>query len=742
MLIRNLDVIIPVYRGLDETKECIYSLLSNMPQWAQLIVINDSSPEPELTNWLRQEAGQLGFELYENEFNKGFVGTVNFGMSLNKDRDVLLLNSDVEVSNLDWLNRMRKAAYSHERVASLTPFSNNATICSFPHFCQDNELYYGLDVNVLDRLFSTLPLENELVEVPTGVGFCMYIRRDCLEAIGYFDEDTFGKGYGEENDWCQRAIKNGWINYHQLNVFAYHKGGVSFQAEGDPRKEKALELLTELHPNYNSDVHKFIANDPAQKSRLLAKIKIISSLNIPKIVVVTHMLGGGVSHHLDELHDFYKNIALFVKLEPFENGKSVTVVLDAFGEPKSEKFIFNIASQSDALVSFLGALGVNHFHFHHTMGIHPFVWSLPEKLGIEYDITIHDYYMVNGNPTLTDSNGVFVGDFSPDRDRICSENYPIPTTAIEWRAGVKPLLIGAKRIIFPSKDCAKRFTDTFDYVRSKAIVCYHPDSFKLNEATRADSIKINIPVNRPLRVLVLGALSREKGADILEKVAKKCPEIEFHLLGYAYRPLDTVITHGAYNQHNQDRWIDEINPDVVWFPAIWPETYSYTLSIALKHSLPVICPNIGSFPERIMGRRSSFLVPWDYNVDDFVTYWRLLLAGQISKLSRISDDLMLSVSFGGFSECTREFYFSEYIRLAGNSTPNESNITLNDMQHLLDSIIKVHGNLEPTAKEKILIKILLLRNTWGGKMLSKIIPFHIQRKVKRFFSRKPIHELI
>ncbi|MGL6609310.1 glycosyltransferase family 2 protein [Aeromonas hydrophila] len=134
MLIRNLDVIIPVYRGLDETKECIYSLLSNMPQWAQLIVINDSSPEPELTNWLRQEAVQLGFELYENEFNKGFVGTVNFGMSLNKDRDVLLLNSDVEVSNLDWLNRMRKAAYSHERVASLTPFSNNATICSFPHF--------------------------------------------------------------------------------------------------------------------------------------------------------------------------------------------------------------------------------------------------------------------------------------------------------------------------------------------------------------------------------------------------------------------------------------------------------------------------------------------------------------------------------------------------------------------------------------------------------------------------------
>lgn len=229
---KPLDIIIPVYRGLDETKECILSLLPGMPDWARLIVVNDCSPEPALTQWLREQASPLGFELYENEKNKGFVGTVNFGMALHPDRDVLLLNSDVEVANSDWLERMRLAAYRHERVASLTPFSNNATICSFPHFCQDNALFAELDVNALDRLFSTLPLEDELVEVPTGVGFCMYIRRDCLDAVGYFDEQTFGKGYGEENDWCQRAHKLGWKNYHQLNVFAYHKGGSAFKKKG------------------------------------------------------------------------------------------------------------------------------------------------------------------------------------------------------------------------------------------------------------------------------------------------------------------------------------------------------------------------------------------------------------------------------------------------------------------------------------------------------------------------------
>ncbi|MDR8439764.1 glycosyl transferase, partial [Acinetobacter baumannii] len=79
---------------------------------------------------------------------------------------------------------------------SVTPFSNNATICSFPNFCEDNELFSGMDVQSLDDEFETYGKENNLVEIPTGVGFCMYIRRDCLNQVGYFDEETFGRGYG------------------------------------------------------------------------------------------------------------------------------------------------------------------------------------------------------------------------------------------------------------------------------------------------------------------------------------------------------------------------------------------------------------------------------------------------------------------------------------------------------------------------------------------------------------------
>ncbi|MBL1887414.1 glycosyltransferase, partial [Klebsiella pneumoniae] len=126
---------------------------------------NDASPEPELTDWLRKRAQDNSFKLLENENNLGFVATVNRGMKLHSKRDVLLLNSDVEVAN-KWLERIYDAAYSRERVGSVTPFSNNATICSFPNFCEDNELFSGMDVQSLDDEFETYGKENNLVEIP------------------------------------------------------------------------------------------------------------------------------------------------------------------------------------------------------------------------------------------------------------------------------------------------------------------------------------------------------------------------------------------------------------------------------------------------------------------------------------------------------------------------------------------------------------------------------------------------
>ncbi len=53
---KKIDVIVPVYKGFDETKECILSAVNTLDaSIAQLIVINDCSPEPALVAWLKSE---------------------------------------------------------------------------------------------------------------------------------------------------------------------------------------------------------------------------------------------------------------------------------------------------------------------------------------------------------------------------------------------------------------------------------------------------------------------------------------------------------------------------------------------------------------------------------------------------------------------------------------------------------------------------------------------------------------
>ena len=52
-------------------------------------------------------------------------------------------------------------------------------------------------------------------------------------------------------------------------------------------------------------------------------------------------------------------------------------------------------------------------------------------------------------------------------------------------------------------------------------------------------------------------------------------------------------------------------PDVIWFPAQVPETYSYTLSVALATGVPIVAAALGVFPERLASHADAILVPWD-----------------------------------------------------------------------------------------------------------------------------------
>lgn len=613
-----IDIIIPVYKGFDETKACLESLLlSEQSNPIEIIVINDCSPDEELVLYLNEKAENGLISLLSNKENLGFVGTVNRGMQIHPGRDVILLNSDTEVCG-NWVDRMKACAYSAPRAGSVTPFSNNATICSYPHFCEENELPDDVSVGEFDRVFRQINREQPGIEIPTAVGFCMYIKRACLEDVGGFDQEAFGLGYGEENDFCMRAIQRGWHHLLSPNVFVYHSGGVSFSEIKFELMNRAMKILEKRYPTYHFLVHKHIANDPASGMRQDVSRHRLSQIDLPKILFIYHGGIGGVERHMNELVEILEGKAEFLVLGP--EGKNAVCIR---WESSMKEILgqYSIPEDFDQLIGFLKQLDLKRIHIHHTMDLHPKLWQLAKELGVPLDYTLHDYYPLVGNPKMVDSRNQWVSNID-DRYQKCLAKSKLPMEPGAFVQTQLDILKSSERIIAPSDFTAQLYREHAPELN--VLTVRHSDL--KHPTSPAHWPVIRKPQITNFRILVLGALGPEKGADLLEKVARisvqKALPIEYHLLGYAYRWLDeSVLTYGEYQEDDLLDLIQAVDPHLIWFPAQWPETYCYTLSASLLSERPIVAPNIGAFPERLVGREWTWIEPWDRLASDWVLFF-------------------------------------------------------------------------------------------------------------------------
>lgn len=279
----SIDVVVPVYGAPVELARCLASLLRHTDLARhRLILVIDGPQEPEVEASLSALSGRPESEirLLRNPTRRGFVGSVNRGMGIS-DRDVVLLNSDTEVTS-DWLEKLQEAAYSHPSIATVTPFSNHATIASLPRAAEVNALPTGWSVDRFAALVERVS-QRERPRLPTGVGVCLYIKRKALDRLGSFDEEAFGLGYGEESDFCFRALKAGFLNVLDDATFIYHAGQRSFGASRSQRVKAAHRAMRRRHPAYLPTVARFLAEDPLRQVR-------------ERVIAALHPAGAGSAH--------------------------------------------------------------------------------------------------------------------------------------------------------------------------------------------------------------------------------------------------------------------------------------------------------------------------------------------------------------------------------------------------------------------------------------------------------------
>jgi GT2 family glycosyltransferase len=251
---------VPVYSNLDLVAACLESVIAAGLDGARLLIVNDGAV-PALASWLESFSREHGAELVSHDRNRGFVEAVNTGLAQAVGADVVLLNSDTVVHS-GWWQRLRDLAHADHKTGTVTPLSNNGDICSYPLGAVDDPL----DGAGMDALCQSVN-GHRAVEVPTGVGFCLYLRGDCLAEVGSFDAEAFGRGYGEENDFCMRAAAKGWKHLCHTGVYVEHVGGASFGAERDMLMARGDQILAQRYPHYGQLIEDFLHADPLADAR-------------------------------------------------------------------------------------------------------------------------------------------------------------------------------------------------------------------------------------------------------------------------------------------------------------------------------------------------------------------------------------------------------------------------------------------------------------------------------------------
>jgi len=282
--------------------------------------------------------GQPNLHVLTNQQNLGFVKSVNRGMKFCEWGDVILLNSDALVFE-GGFDELWRVAHSARDIGTVTAMSNNATIFSYPHARLPKA---ALDDVSWPELAAVALRDNAgaMIDVPTGHGFCMLVKRELLDRIGPFNE-VFGRGYGEENDFCCKAADLGYRNVAAAGVFVEHRESVSFGSEKQALLKTNLSQLATFFPEYTRIVMEYERRDDLRRARWALdgyRLAKASAAGISFALVVKTWLQGGSDVAITDLEQSVGyGGSRKLTLSCTENGQFILETPDRSSEPSSSR---------------------------------------------------------------------------------------------------------------------------------------------------------------------------------------------------------------------------------------------------------------------------------------------------------------------------------------------------------------------------------------------------------------------
>ena len=383
-------------------------------------MIDDASPDPEIARILLTIRDWPELEVRRNAENLGFTRTVNLGIALAGSADVVFLNSDTLVTP-GWLRNLRHAAYSDPEVGTASPFSNNAGAFSAPEPGVANPLPEWMTLDEYGRAV-TQASRRQYPRVPTTNGFCMYVKRACIDAVGPLDAAAFPRGYGEENDFCMRAGRNGWSHVIDDATLIYHVRSASFGAQKGPLILRGRQILDERYPEYKKAISVFEHDRTIRTSRHRVAETIAATAARPGEVkprglyVGATRTGGTPQTNEDlmgALSDSVETLVLWsnaaqMSLQLYRNGKYVDLATHRLERP-IKGFPHRSDEYDRVVAAWLAEYAVEYLHIRHIAWHSLGIIDAAKSAGIPVIFSFHDFYTICPTVKLLDEKNVYCG---------------------------------------------------------------------------------------------------------------------------------------------------------------------------------------------------------------------------------------------------------------------------------------------------------------------------------------------
>lgn len=605
----SATIIIPIYNGLHHLHKLIPSLQNNTPDSVKIILINDNSPDTRISDYLNSLTSDPHFSIITNDKNLGFVGTINYGMSLVKTQYAVWLNSDTIVPQY-WLERLLAPFSQQEKIATVTPFTNSGVIFSFPNFAQNNAL--SQPIKDIDDAFQKLKCPDiSINEIYSGTGFCMAVNMKCWKEIGNLDIENFGKGYGEENDWCFRAANKNWKHLLAHNLFVQHLHGGSFQSDEKQKLcQEHQKILIKKYPLLmKKTVPNFFKNDPWRKYREAASLLCCSqnSVLIIDIKKKKNDKSGAIDYQQHLIHTLKaqgQNIIL-VQYERNQNDLWSIIPLSIASQTEITLSTLADVKQLFTFIKF-NKIIINNLAFlsdvENTINILSEIHQI-YKIPLVYKF--HDYLSICPSFFLLNNQGINCNTYK-DQDNClqCLYNNPyrtiIRSDIKQWRKTWNKLFSIIDEFHFFSEYSYNKAIQIYPYIKDKSQIKEHETLFSKNYS------KYQRPISKfPLTIAFVGTFVHEKGATHFVKLAEifqqKSIKAKFIIIGIDNPNIKhpNITWVSGYTRDELGAKLTQNNVHAVIYSSINNETFSYVAQELMMLDVPFVCFENGAPQERI-----------------------------------------------------------------------------------------------------------------------------------------------